>query len=89
MPDLKIDINDLTLNEIDAIEDEFGKALAEIDFTVAKSLRFLVWQVLKRDNPDATLEDAGNIRPGDIAGEEPDPTPARKGRAAGGRSSAK
>ena len=84
MADLNLNVSDLDLNEVDEIEDEFGLAISEIDFKRAKHLRFLVWVFMKRENPEATLEDAGKIKLTEL-----DPTPARKGGGRGGRSSAK
>lgn len=91
---LTLNIDDLDLNEVIEIEEEFGKPIGEVKWTNAKDLRFLVWVFLKRDNPDLTLEDAGKQKLAELAEDEPErPTRARNGnggqkrKTAGARSS--
>ncbi len=63
--DLSINVNDLTVGEIETIEDLIDASIDSIGDKGArkgKFLRAVALVVLRRDNPEATWEDAGNVR---------------------------
>lgn len=73
-----LSINDLTIDEIDEVEQHVGVAIDSVfDGTAprAKALRAIAWVVKRRDDPTFTLEDAGKLRI-NLATREPDPTSA-------------
>ena len=51
------DITDLTGDEVEQIEEEFDCAFAELDFGRAKVRRFVLFPLLKRYDPDLTMDD--------------------------------
>jgi hypothetical protein len=65
---VQIDFDDFTIAEVEQIEELSGVAFGEIGDLLkggkpaGKVLRALAFVSLKRTNPDATLEDAGNIK---------------------------
>ena len=71
--EVTIDIDDLTVGEIEEIED-----LLETSFDVlgkegakkGKFMRAIAWVSVRRSNPDFTWEQAGAIRIRDITNEE-------------------
>lgn len=57
------DATDLTLDEVEEIEDACGGvSLEQLDLGRAKVLKAIVYTLLKRDNPDVTMETVGKIR---------------------------
>jgi len=55
--------NDLTLNEVEEIEDACGGvALEQLDFARAKVLKAIVYTLLKRDDPEVTMDRVGAIK---------------------------
>lgn len=57
------DATDLTLNEVEAVEDLCGGvSLEQLDLGRAKVLKAIVFVLLKRDDPEITLDQAGDIR---------------------------
>lgn len=61
---MNLDIETLTLNEIEELEDLSGRSvdvLMEVGTPKGKVLKALVYIAMKRTNPDITLEEAGNI----------------------------
>lgn len=54
--------DDITLGEAEWLEDEMGVPLADIDFTRPKPMARLALMLLRRENPQATLEDARGLR---------------------------
>ena len=56
------DATDLTLNEVEEIEEACGGALEELNLGRAKVLKAIVFTLLKRDDPDVTMERVGQIR---------------------------
>lgn len=64
---LKIDgktyrVDDLTLNEMIALEDACDAPLEQIDFSRPRVLREVVLIFLRRDDPGVTFEEAGAIK---------------------------
>lgn len=67
---VRIDLSDLNLDELGAIDKEIWDRLGGVTLDVALSdyrqkpaLAIVAWMVLRRDNPDYTLEEAGKLRP--------------------------
>ena len=57
------DATDLTLNEVEQIEDlNGGVSLDQLDLGRAKTLKAIVYVLLRRDDPEITLQDAGNVK---------------------------
>lgn len=72
-PEISIDIDDLTVGEIEEIEDILETSFDSLSKEGAKKgkfMRAIAWVSVRRTNPDFTWEDAGNIRIRDITGEE-------------------
>ncbi|MFD7257820.1 hypothetical protein [Streptomyces sp. NPDC059874] len=62
---LSLSIDSLTLNEIEAIEDIIDgplDGLAKPGAKKAKLLKAMAYVIKRRDNPEFTIEDAGNLR---------------------------
>ena len=62
---LNLDISDLTISEIVEIEELTGMpldSLGQPDKPKGKMLQAMAYISKKRDNPDFTFEDAGNIK---------------------------
>jgi hypothetical protein len=71
--EISIDVNDLTVGEIEEIEDLLDASFdsfAKEGARRGKFMRAIAWVSIKRTNPDFTYEDAGNIKISDITGEE-------------------
>ncbi len=67
------DATDLTLNEVEQIEDLCGGAsLDTLDLGRAKTLKAIVYVLLRRDEPEITLEQAGNIKLSGLLGADPE-----------------
>ena len=65
--DLTLDIEDLTLDEVEEIEDITGESLDNMAAVKrGRMIKALVFVVLKRDNPDLTLEEVGEMKMGII-----------------------
>lgn len=68
---LNIDFNDLTLGDIEDLEDTAGLNMRDLMGKSAKELPTkaliaLVWIVKRHENPDYTYEDARNLRIGTL-----------------------
>ncbi|MEO6089279.1 MAG: hypothetical protein ABIQ18_39820 [Umezawaea sp.] len=62
---LSIDVNDLTVGEIETIEDLIDASIDSIGLPGARKGRFLravAYVVKRRDNPEFTWEDAAHVR---------------------------
>ncbi len=74
---LEIDVNDLRVREIEELEEimdcPFDEAF-QAGKPKGKFLRAIGYIIKKRDNPEFTLEQAGELRI--VLDEKPDPTPA-------------
>jgi len=67
------DATDLTLDEVEEIEDACGDiSLENLDIGRAKVLKAIVFTLLKRDDPDVTMERVGQIRLRALLRGEPD-----------------
>lgn len=73
---LEIDVTDLTLDEIEEVEDIIGFPFDQAfspDRPKAKTLKALAYVTMKRTDPSFTLERTGELV---VRQKEPDPTPA-------------
>ena len=64
------DLDDMTLGEVEVLEERSGFSMAEWSGPAVQSMKFiraLVFVTLKRDNPDVTWEETGDIRLSDFA----------------------
>jgi hypothetical protein len=68
--DEEYDLNDLTLGEVEELEDAFGRSISQIDLDSAKAMRYLVWFAKRRKDPAFTLEMAGSVQMSDLIPEE-------------------
>lgn len=63
---LDLDLGSLTIDELEMVEEALGGVSIEDAFKPgqrrAPVLRAIAWVVLRREDPDATLEDAGRVR---------------------------
>lgn len=76
----EVDINDLSIDDIETIEEITGRAIDSIgdpNMPKGKLLRALAFIKARRTDPEATLESVGKLKI-NIAGDEAkvDPTPA-------------
>jgi len=72
----KYSLDDLTLGELEALEDHMGLPLSQVDMNSARAMKFLVWVVKHREDPSFTLEQAGMVKVTDLmAGDEEDIPP--------------
>ena len=55
-------LDDLTLGEIEEFETAMGTTMAAVDLTSAKALVHLVYLVMRRENPEYTMDDARQIK---------------------------
>ncbi len=74
--ELNVDINSLTIGEIEEIE-ELGDQPIDALFSATgkkgKALRAIAFVMKRRDNPDFTWEEAGDLRI-NLSSDEQDPT---------------
>ena len=56
------DADDLTLDEVEQIEEACGGSLEELDLRRAKVIKQVVFALMRRDNPELTLEQVGQIQ---------------------------
>lgn len=73
--EIVLDVNQLTVGDVEDIEDICGKPFEELDFEnpSAKLMKAVIYVNGRRDNPDFTLEDARQVRLGDVTLKESDP----------------
>jgi hypothetical protein len=83
--ELTIDVNDLTLGEVEFFETESGLSFDELAAgrTNTRAIIALVTITERRRNPDYTADDARKVKLGDITvkGPDEDPTKPAKARA--------
>lgn len=59
---VEYDLDDLTLDEVEQIEDLAGGAFSEINFASAKTMKALAFTLMRRNNPDLTMQDVGQVK---------------------------
>jgi hypothetical protein len=72
----ELDINSLTIGEIEEIEDLGGQPIDSLFSATGKkgkALRAIAFVMKRRENPDFTWEEAGDLRI-NLSGDEQDPT---------------
>lgn len=77
-------LGDLTLGELEELEEHIGLPMDMISYGSAKVIAFVVYLVRRRDDPNYSLKDARNIRIEEVGSEDgeentvaevgPDPT---------------
>jgi hypothetical protein len=74
---LNIDLTELKVREIEEIEEKLGVSINEAfqGKSLGKAMRAIGWVTRKRDNPDFTWEEAGELVV-KLAQPDPDPTSA-------------
>lgn len=60
------DLDELTLGELEGLEDHMGLPLSQIDVNSARAMRYIVYTVKVRDEPGYTLDLAGQVRVVDL-----------------------
>jgi len=57
------DLDDLDLNEVELIEDMAGGVpFSEVNYGSAKGMKAFAYALMKRNDPDITLEDVGKVK---------------------------
>lgn len=56
------DLDDLTLNELEQIEDITGVPFSDVNYGSAKGLKAFSFVLMRRSNPHLTMQDAGEIK---------------------------
>lgn len=64
-------LGDLTLGELSELEDHTGLPMDAIGYGSAKVIQFVVYLVRRRNDPDYTLEKAGEIQIRKVKAEKP------------------
>ncbi len=73
------DLDDLTLDEVEAIENLCGgSAFSELNFGSAKAMKAISYTLLRRNHPEITMDEVGNVKMVDMMppDEEQPPLPA-------------
>lgn len=84
-PKVRLDPEELTLNELEQFEDALHDTGVDFDSAFAKggrrapAMRIIAWLILKRDNPDMTLEEAGDVKLGQFELDDDDEPAEGKG----------
>lgn len=81
--ELKIDgrtysLDELTLGELEGLEDHMGLPLSQVDVNSARAMRYLVYTVKLREDPGYTLELAGQVRVVDLLSQDDDERPTEE-----------
>lgn len=63
---------DLSLGELESLEDYVAQPMDEISFGSAKVMAYLVYLVRRRTDPDYSLDDAKSIKIGSVTSEDAD-----------------
>ena len=57
------DLDDLTLDEVELIEDTAGGIpFSEVNYGSARGMKAFAYALMKRNDPDITLEDVGKVK---------------------------
>jgi hypothetical protein len=72
-------LDDLTLGELEALEDHMTLPLSQVDLNSARAMKFLVYLVKHREDPNYTLDNAGEVKIVDLLQEDPASPPADAG----------
>lgn len=79
---VEYDLDDLTLDEVEEIENlNGGVAFSEVNFGSARGMKSSVYVLLKRTQPDISIDDVGSIKMIELlpATEEMPPLPPDEG----------
>lgn len=74
--DILLDVSQLTVGDVEDIEEICGKQLDELDFKTpsAKLMKAIIYINGRRDNPDFTLEEARQVKLAEVKLVENPPT---------------
>lgn len=73
---LSFDLDDMTIGEMVLFEESTGRTFSDMANMNAKDLQALALIVLRREDPEATMDDAGAIKISALmGGEEPSEDP--------------
>ena len=74
--DITLDVQELTIGDIEDLEELCGVAFEKIDWKNpgGKLMKAIVFIAGRRENPDFTIEDARNVKLGEIKVNEENPT---------------
>ena len=81
------DLDDMTLDEMELIEETCGGVpFGELNFAAAKTMKAIAWTLLRRNDPEITMEAIGGIKMIDMlpADEKEPPLPPEDGEATNG-----
>src|SRR5512142_1656886 len=65
-------VDDLTLDELEQLEEAIGTPFDQMEFGSAKTLKHFAHLLISKTNPDFTLEDAGKLPISALMEEEED-----------------
>lgn len=68
---VKFDVDSLTLDEVEAIEEHTGKDISDLlsmNVLSGKTAKVLVWVVRKRTEPELTIEQCGGMTLAELTG---------------------
>jgi hypothetical protein len=68
-------LDDLTLGELEGLEDHLGLPLSQVDVNSARTMKYLVYIVKHREDPAFTLEQAGEVKITDLLSDSEDEVP--------------
>jgi hypothetical protein len=60
--EVKYDLDDLTLDEMEEVETLAGASFSEINYASAKGLKAFTFVLMKRNNPNITMEEIGQVK---------------------------
>lgn len=84
--DLRIDVNDLTLGEVEVFEELSGQSIEDLmgGSITTKALLALITVTQRRENPDYSMDDARRVKISELEMRDVDPTeqaaPSQSGR---------
>lgn len=68
------DMDDLTLDEVEQIEELSGRSLSEMDFGSAKAMKAIAYTLIRRTDPTVEMADVGKVKLIDfVQGDEQEP----------------
>lgn len=71
----EFDPDDLELGEMDFIESELGCVLSDVDWRRAKAAICVAYVILRRENPNITLDEVSKLRNADFTEKNGKPAP--------------
>lgn len=59
---IEYDLDDLTLDEVESIEDLAGGSFSSIDFGSAKTMKAIAFTLMRRNRPDLMMDEVGKVK---------------------------